>query len=141
MKKILFVCTGNTCRSPMAMAVFNNYVQKNNIVDIVSDSAGIMSNGNKINDKSAKALAKIDIDFNDYTSKQLTQQMVYDFDKIFVMTKEHKNILNHYFKDKEDIFVLGNGIPDPYGMGQDVYDDCLNSIKNEIEIGFEKGAF
>ena len=52
MKKVLFVCTGNTCRSNMAEAIFNKMTEEKEYLDMVAESAGIeATNGMPANDK------------------------------------------------------------------------------------------
>lgn len=138
MKKIVFVCTGNTCRSPMAMAIFNDKSKKMNL-NWVADSAGIASYGDPINPNSVTALAKIGINFNDYTSKRLNFQMVDESDLIVVMTLDHRRALLSAGIDAQKIIVLGGGIPDPFGGDQEIYDLCLNSINKGIESLIEGG--
>ena len=132
MKKIIFVCTGNTCRSPMAMFLFNKIAKDRNL-EYVADSAGLAAFGDSINENSVKALAKIDINNIDYTSKNLNFYMVDEADYIVTMTAEHKNALIGVGVDQNKILVLGNGIADPYGGDEEVYSRCLENIADGIE--------
>ena len=132
MKKIIFVCTGNTCRSPMAMFLFNKIAKERNL-NMVSDSAGLAAFGDPINENSVKALAKIDIKNIDYTSKKLNFYMVDEADFIVVMTNEHKSSLITAGVEETKILVLGNGISDPFGGDEDIYFSCLKDIENGIE--------
>ena len=132
MKKIIFVCTGNTCRSPMAMAVFNAAAKEKGL-NWVADSAGLAAGFDKINPNSVKALAKIGINFNDYTSKRLNFQMIDEADLIAVMTNGHLASLVGVGVDPKKIIVLGGGIADPYGGDLDTYYDCLLNIKSAVD--------
>lgn len=140
MKKIIFVCTGNTCRSPMAMFLFNKIAKEKNL-DWVADSAGLASYGDQINKNSVEALAKIGIKNINYTSKRLNFYMVDEADIITVMTPNHKNALISAGVDKNKILVLGNGISDPYGGDEEVYSNCLQSITEGIEEMLKGDAF
>ena len=132
MKKILFVCTGNTCRSPMAMFLFNKIASEKNL-DYIADSAGLAAYGDPINPNSAKCLAKIGIKSTDYTSKSLTYYMVDEADFIVVMESGHKNALLNAGVDVAKISILAGGVSDPYGGDEDVYFKCLEKISNGIE--------
>lgn len=140
MKKIIFVCTGNTCRSPMAMFLFNKIAKERNL-DWIADSAGIAAYGDQINPNSAKSLAKIGINDTDYTSKGLTYYMVDEADLIVVMTTEHKNALLNAGIASEKIMVLAGGISDPYGGDEAVYFNCLEKISEGIEELLKGDAF
>lgn len=139
MKKIIFVCTGNTCRSPMAMAVFNS-AAKEKCLNWVADSAGLAAGFDSINPKSVEALAKIGIDFNNYTSKRLNYQMVDEANIIAVMTADHLTALVNAGVDRDKIIVLGGGITDPFGGDLDTYYNCLLKIKSAIDTLIEGDA-
>ncbi len=140
MKNILFVCTGNTCRSPMAMAVCKKLLNEKGITDIEVLSAGIAADGSKISDNSAKALSKIGIELNDYRSKQLTMEMLNVADIILVMTNGHKNILLDAGVESDKILVLSGGVSDPFGQSYEVYEKCLDEIINGVNKLIEKGV-
>lgn len=141
MKKIIFVCTGNTCRSPMAMAVLNKKLAEKNIVGWTSDSAGLACAGGKISSNSARALEKIGIILNDYQSKQLDFDMIDSAELLVVMTEGHKSALLLTGLPEEKIRVLGAGISDPYGGDLAVYQNCLKKIEKGIDALIEEGVF
>lgn len=138
MKKIIFVCTGNTCRSPMAMFLFNK-IAKDKGISYIADSAGLAAFGDPINDNARKALAKIGINDIDYTSKRLSFYMVDEAEKIIVMTNQHKNALISAGVESEKIIILGDEITDPYGGNPEEYDECLNRISSGIDILLKEG--
>lgn len=140
MKKILFVCTGNTCRSPMAMFLFNKIVKEKNL-DYIADSAGLAAYGDPINPNSVKALAKIGIDNIDYTSKRLNYYMIDEADLIVAMESLHKKALLNAGVEESKILILSDGIPDPYGGDEDIYFDCLEKISVGIEELIKGDAF
>ncbi len=140
MKKIIFVCTGNTCRSPMAMFLFNKIAKERNL-SVVADSAGLAAYGDTINPNSAKSLAKIGINSINYTSKPLNYYMIDEADLIVVMENLHKNALLNAGVDSNKILILGGGISDPYGGDEEVYFNCLEKISEGIEELLKGDAF
>ena len=135
MKKVLFVCTGNTCRSPMAMALFNDYAKKNNI-DAIADSAGVAAaNGMPASPNSISVLDEIGIELSDYESKPISKDLLNNADLIVCMSKGHSEMIKTAGYSS---VVLGQGIADPYGFSVDVYRDCrekmINAMSELVEL-------
>ncbi len=122
---ILFVCTGNTCRSPMAEAI----LKSKNLKNVNVKSAGIFAPGEPISENSQKVLESIGVNFGDFVSKPLTKELVLWADAVFCMSQSHAKAL----KDFNNVFVLGSGIADPFGGDISVYENCRDQINGEIE--------
>jgi protein-tyrosine phosphatase len=144
---ILFVCTGNTCRSAMAEGIFRDMLK--NINNINVSSAGISAfEGDRANDKAAEALMENNIDISGHKARQLTADMIKNSGLVLTMTKSHKMmILNAFPDEKNKIFTLKEyamavsgentdgknlDIADPFGMDYNVYKKCMLEIKSEL---------
>lgn len=132
MKKILFVCTGNTCRSPMAEGILNKLAGERNL-DVFAKSAGISAaEGSPASVNSVKACDEIGVDISGHRSTQLTNQMFYEADKVVPMTKTHQIIMQDAFKNREKILPALD-VPDPFGGDLEEYRLCRDRIKEKIE--------
>ena len=135
-KKYLFVCTGNTCRSPMAEAVFNR-LYKNE--DRVAVSAGMSPGGVPLSSNAKIALEAIGIrDFN-HISAMVTFEDVAEAEMVIGMTYSHAQRLMMCFPEfATKITALPIDIEDPYGGDIDVYKLCLGQICEALEIAFSE---
>ena len=131
--EILFVCTGNTCRSPMATA----YLNSKNIKGIKAFSRGLAADGSTASENSVSVMAEKGIDISSHISKPIT---AFDFkraDKIVCLSSSHKNILMQ-FAEEEKLCILGNGISDPFGADIDTYRACRDEIFAAVDQMLEK---
>lgn len=136
--KILFVCTGNTCRSPMAEGLFRKMLEDKNINNIECSSAGLFAmTGDEPSLNAVKACERFSVDISAHRARRITAYILDETDKFVCMTKEHAASLSMYVPG-EKITVLGNGVPDPYGGNLEEYIICANSIKNALETQFEE---
>lgn len=136
--KILFVCTGNTCRSPMAEGLFKKLVSDKNIKNIESSSAGLFAmTGDEVSLNSVKACERFGVDISSHRARRITAYILDETDKFVCMTPEHAASLSLYVPS-EKIIVLGNGIPDPYGGDTETYMICANSIKTALSEQFDE---
>ncbi len=144
MKNIIFVCTGNTCRSPIAEALLKHKLKIANIKNVKVCSAGIMVEPNtSTNEKSVWALAELGVKTRKKQAKQLTQKMVDKNTIIITMTNNHleyvKNVATSYcIADFGSVGPVG----DPYGQDKQVYlktakiiDILTTNIANKIIKG------
>lgn len=134
---IVFVCTGNTCRSPMA----EGYLKFKSKLPYLSVASRGFSGGENVNEKSVAVMNEIGIDISNHISKVITANDIQNTDKFICMTESHKGLLLSLGVKEKNIFVLGSGIPDPYGLDIDVYRNCRNQIINEIDTLIKNGFF
>ncbi|NBI30635.1 low molecular weight protein arginine phosphatase [Chengkuizengella marina] len=112
MKHILFVCTGNTCRSPMAEGIFAGLVHKEGL-DIEIRSAGVFAiDHHTISENAAKILKEKGLS-NEIVSNKVTEEWVNWADYIFAMTMNHKrHIIEYYPQAAEKTFTLKEYVED-----------------------------
>ncbi len=136
--KILFVCTGNTCRSPMAEGLFKKIVSEKNIENIECSSAGLFAmTGDDVTRNSVEACSRFGVDISSHRARRITSYILDETDKFVCMTKDHAVTLSLYVPT-EKIIVLGDGIPDPYGGNIEAYMICANSIKTSLTEQFDE---
>jgi 16S rRNA (cytidine1402-2'-O)-methyltransferase len=141
-KKILYVCSGNTCRSVMA-----HYYSKSIFPQSFSfSSSGICVGSTDISREAKEIFKKEKIEFDNHIPEQLNLNHLKNNDLVLCMTKRHKEILNGYFPEfKSKIYSLSEyvdlgyiDIKDPYGRGELEYLLAFKTIKNMVNLLFEK---
>lgn len=129
---VLFVCTGNTCRSPMAAAVFNHLYSDRG----VAVSAGLAADGSPISANAVHALRQKGIpsteknDYESHTSRTVTAEMMKAADRIIGISARHAMALMSAFPEyAEKIEAMPSDIADPFGGSAEVYTRCLADIE------------
>lgn len=129
---VLFVCTGNTCRSPMAEGLFKKIIEDKKISGINCSSAGLFAmTGDEVALNAVRALERFSCDISAHRARRITAYILDETDKFVCMTKEHAASLSLYVPS-DKIIVLGGGIADPYGGNLETYLACANTIKNAL---------
>lgn len=135
---VLFVCTGNTCRSPMAEGLFKKIIEDKNISGINCSSAGLFAmTGDEVALNAVKALERFEADISAHRARRITAYILDETDKFVCMTKEHAASLSLYVPS-DKIIVLGGGIADPYGGNLETYLACANKIRTSLLEQFEE---
>ncbi|MEG1835444.1 MAG: ribosomal protein S18-alanine N-acetyltransferase [Oscillospiraceae bacterium] len=130
MDKVIFVCNGNTCRSPMAEIMFKKYLRDNNINDLEVSSLGICaSTGDKAAENAIEAVKEAGEDLTSHIATQLKVEH-FEKDAFFVCMTQRQAIRLEHYTDKRRILILN--IPDPFCQSLDVYRDCLKTIINSF---------
>lgn len=130
---VLFVCTGNTCRSPMAAGLFKKIVQEKNLKDVNILSAGISAdNGSGATQNAIKACEELVVDLKNHTSKSIFDVNLNQIDRFIVMTEMHRSSLVNLGVKNDKIFVLGEQISDPFGGSLEVYERCRDQIYSAL---------
>lgn len=130
MKKIMFICSGNTCRSPLAEGLFKKYLEENNIADIEVGSAGLsVFPGDEVSINSALVAMNRGVNISLHRARRVNMEHFAETDLFVCMTSAHANALSRYCKQSQ-MMVLN--IPDPYCQPIDAYEKCADSIEKEF---------
>jgi len=148
-KKIIFVCTGNICRSAMAHGYMQKRLKDVNLEeDYIIESAGTNAyTGDRATDFAIKAMQKYNTDITKHRATYIEESDVKEADLVLCMTFAHKSrVLNRYPKLKEKVFTLKEymgekeylDIDDPWGFSMDVYTSCAKEIVYYVDKLIEK---
>lgn len=129
---VAFVCTGNTCRSPMAEAIFNKLAEEHGL-DVVAESFGMMTaTGLEVSQNSVVACSEIGIDISQKTATSASDIELKKFDKFYCMSQNHAEMLAHFYMIPVSKIEVIN-ISDPYGGNVDIYRQCRDEIFNSVK--------
>lgn len=129
MPHIIFVCTGNTCRSPMAAALCEGLARERGMTDLIAESRGLAAApGDPASPHAAEALSEVGLDLSAHRSRQADPAELAGADLVICMTRSHRIILEGAGIPAGKIRVLGVGIPDPFGGSLEDYRACRDAI-------------
>jgi protein-tyrosine-phosphatase/tRNA A37 threonylcarbamoyladenosine synthetase subunit TsaC/SUA5/YrdC len=147
----LFVCTGNTCRSPMAEGLFRKLLaerfdcSEDDLVDrgFFVASAGVSAGaGSPPSHEAVEVLKARGIDLRGHESQPVTPHLLSQADRIFTMTRSHRDILLREFPDAAPRVSLlahdGSDVSDPIGAPLDEYRHCADQIEQHLRTVLEE---
>ncbi len=146
-KTVLFVCTGNTCRSPMAVGFIKKFAPDKRLKVV---SAGTStSNGVPPSPNAIEVMQEEGINISDHRSTMLDGYLLDEADIVLVMSEMHRKHIVGWFKSaKEKIRLLREfddvrndeyypNVPDPIGLDIEVYRKCREMIKRSLRGALE----
>lgn len=135
-KLILFICTGNTCRSPMAEAIFNKLAQD---TDYYAASAGIYSAGGQAASQEAiEAVAQLGCDLSEHRSCPLRYEQLLEAEKIVCLTDDHQAFLLSAYPELNEKTLsfselTGKSVEDPFGGNAELYQRSADAIAEGVK--------
>ena len=137
-RRVLFVCTGNTCRSPMAEGLFESMAKESGLSSSAKSAGLFVMPGSRVSQNSVTVMAEQNIDISGHVPTQIDMGMIEESDLILTMSESHKQAilsaapganvytLSEYAGEKADI-------SDPFGGSEQIYRECGVQIKDRIE--------
>jgi protein-tyrosine phosphatase len=139
--KVLFVCTGNTCRSPMAEQIFNERAKD---PSVHASSAGLDAKAvSPISPQAVDALTSLGFHPTEHSSSPVSTEAVEEADVILTFTQDQKNELGDRFPAAiEKLFTIseyangeqGQDVLDPYGKSDEVYRKTAETIDSLVKV-------
>ena len=144
---ILFVCTGNICRSPMAATLLRAKVAAQGDSDKYQiESAGTWGvNGQPASPNAQLVMQKRGLSLDGHIARTVSQDIINRADLIIVMTRSHRDALNAEFPGirrkvhlMSELFGLEYDISDPYGKSIEAYEICATDLSDMIDRGYDR---
>jgi protein-tyrosine-phosphatase len=143
---LLFVCSGNTCRSALAEALARKIAARRGIEDLNVSSAGTNAWDNApATDEALLVGMERDLDLTGHRARKLTPTIVSEADLIFVMTPGHLEPVKHmggrgkaHVIDEYASGTANQGITDPYGGDLETYRQTADLLEQELEKLFDR---
>ena len=142
--KLMFICTGNICRSAMAHRMLEKRVKDLNRDDIEVYSCGVFAyNGDEPTSQGIEVMKKYQVDLKSHRATNIHNSNIEEMDIILCATTSHKNnVINMYPDLGEKIFTMKEyvgynkedlDIADPWGLSAKVYENCAKEIEDCVE--------
>lgn len=133
MKKLLFICTGNTCRSPLAEVFTRKLAEKDGFA-VEAKSAGThVTAAMPASLGSQTAALEYGTSLTGHISQPVTQELLSWADYVYCVTEHHLAFLTARFPDSASkLLAFSSSIPDPFGQNDEAYHYCAAAIWGEI---------
>jgi tRNA threonylcarbamoyl adenosine modification protein (Sua5/YciO/YrdC/YwlC family) len=147
--RLLFVCTGNTCRTPMAAAMARSMLAQRLecSADELPDrgievwSAGTAGGYGVASEQAVAVMARRGIDLSDHQSQALTPEMIHQADFVFAMTESHRRAvldMNPTAEESVRLLLDGEDVFDPIGGSEEDYERCAATIERGLQARLQE---
>lgn len=147
MPRVLFVCTGNICRSPAAQTLLERRLNREGLTDWAVESAGTWTvAGRPASRYIVELMAERGLDVSHHRSRVVKRHLIEQADLVLVMARGHAEALRLEFPDQAGkIYLLSEmrnhhryDVEDPYGRSFEEYEKRVNEIERLINAGFDR---
>jgi protein-tyrosine phosphatase len=137
MFNIIIICTGNTCRSPMAEGILKSLLEERGVADIRVTSAGIGAmDGLPATPFAIEAARAWNVDISGHLSRQLTKRLIAEADLILAMSREHVEFVARQDRNAMKKTFLIKGFPASYLPSQESVRDPIGGTLDEYNQTF-----
>ncbi len=147
MKRILFVCTGNTCRSPLAEGIARKILVDRLRDDVDVSSAGIDAwDGGAATDEALLVGIERGLDIGSHRSRKLTREIVRDSDLILTMSPQHLTVARrlggeektHLLSQYASAGESDRIIRDPFGGDLEAYRSTADDLQGQVQLAIDR---
>ncbi len=145
MERIMFICTGNTCRSPLAEAIAQKLFKEAGHKVKVASAGLCVFYPTPASPYAVMSARELDVNISNHVSRQMDGKLL-DFDIFLTMTESQKEqLISDYPKISDKVYMLSEyacgevtDVVDPYGGDIDVYRDCAQQIASYVGLVAKK---